>query len=128
MDWLYYLAFPLRAARRAVLPLGLLLIAAYFALNAVYSERGYLNMVEKADAVHQARFELDLLEQERHRLEQRVNLLKGEAIGRDLLEEEARRILNVAHRDEVVVQMPPTAHRLYRSGNPPDALPSTAPK
>ena len=112
-DWLYHLASPLRAARRAVIPLGLLVVFGYLVLNGIYSERGYFNMQSKRESVRQAEIELSILREERLVLEQRVNLLKGEAIGRDLLEEEARRVLNVAHQDEVVVRMPPNAKILY---------------
>ncbi len=112
-DWLYHLAAPLRAARRAAIPFGLLIVFGYLVLNGIYSERGYFNMQSKQETVRQAEIELSILREERQILEQRVNLLKGGAIGRDLLEEEARRVLNVAHQDEVVVRMPPTANALY---------------
>ena len=115
-DWLFHLVSPLRAARRAVIPLGLLVVFAYLVLNGIYSERGYFNMKTKQQSVRQAEVELSILRGERMALEQRVNLLKGEAIGRDLLEEEARRALNIAHQDEVVVRMPPTAKSLYDAG------------
>lgn len=112
-DWIYHLGSPLRAARRAAIPLGLLVVFGYLVLNGIYSERGYFNMQSKRESVRQAEIELSILRDERQALEQRVDLLKGEAIGRDLLEEEARRVLNVAHQDEVVVRMPPTVKALY---------------
>jgi cell division protein FtsB len=112
-DLLFHLYAPLRALRRAVIPLGLLLIFGYLVLNATYSERGYFNMQKRQAELQKAEAELAMLHDERAALEHRVNLLKGEAVGRDLLEEEARRVLNVAHQDEIIVRMPPTADRLY---------------
>jgi cell division protein FtsB len=106
IDWRFYLASPLRAARRALPPLGLFAIAIYFALNGIYGERGYLSTDKKQAALQDAEVELALLQEERMALELRVDLLNGRAIGRDLLEEEARRVLSVAHEDEVIVQMP----------------------
>ena len=122
-DVLFHLAAPLRAIRRAAIPLGLIVVFAYLVLNAVYSERGYLNMQKRQAELEQEEGRLALLQAERHALEQKVNLLKGTAIGRDLLEEEARRVLNVAHQDEVVVQMPPIAGDLFGSNKVPSANP-----
>lgn len=118
-DLFSYLVYPVRVIRRAVLPLGLCIVFGYLVLNGIYSERGYLNMQKHRETLHQANVELGLLRDERLALAHRVNLLKGEAIGRDLLEEEARRVLNLAHPDEVVVRMPPTANGLYRTENLP---------
>ncbi len=112
-EWLFHLASPWRAVRRAAIPLGLIVFFCYLVLNGLYSERGYFNMQKRQVELGAAETELSILRDERMALEQRVDLLKGEAIGRDLLEEEARRVLNLAHRDEVVVRMPPTAETLY---------------
>lgn len=117
-DLFSYLVYPVRVIRRAALPLGLCVVFGYLVLNGIYSERGYLNLQKNQDTLHQANGELDLLRDERRALEHRVTLLKGEAVGRDLLEEEARRVLNVAHTDEVVVPMPPTASGLYSAEKP----------
>lgn len=118
-DLFSYLVYPVRVIRRAALPLGLCVIFGYLVLNGIYSERGYLNLQKNRETLRQANVELALLRDERLALEHRVSLLKGDAIGRDLLEEEARRVLNLAHPDEVVVRMPPTASGLYSAENPP---------
>lgn len=115
-EWLFHLASPLRAIRRAAIPLGLIAFFCYLVLNGLYSGRGYFNMQKRQVELSAAETELSILHDERLALEQRVDLLKGEAIGRDLLEEEVRRVLNLAHRDEVVVRMPPTAAALYVEG------------
>jgi cell division protein FtsB len=124
-DLFSYLVYPVRVICRAALPLGLCVVFGYLVLNGIYSERGYLNMQKNRDTLHQANGELALLRDERIALEHRVTLLKGEAVGRDLLEEEARRVLNLAHPDEVVVRMPPTASRLYSAENPPPSAGTT---
>lgn len=112
-DWRYHLAFPLCAAQRAVVPLAMLAIWGYFALNGYYSERGYLRTQERYLELAEAQGELTILEAQRRELEHRVALLNGRAVGRDLLDEEARRVLSLAHPDEVVVQLPPSAATLY---------------
>ena len=98
-DMFFHLAAPLRAIRRAAIPLGLCVVFGYLVLNGIYSERGYFNMQNRQAELRHAEGELSLLRDERLALEQRVDLLNGAAIGRDLLEEEARRVLNVAHPD-----------------------------
>lgn len=121
-DLFSFLAYPVRLIRRAALPLGLCVVFGYLVLNGIYSERGYLNMQKNQETLRRAQGELALLRDERLALEHRVGLLKGEAVGRDLLEEEARRVLNLAHTDEVMVRMPPTASGLYGAENlPPGA-------
>ena len=126
-DLLFHLAYPLRVLRRAAIPLALIVIFGYLVLNGIYSERGYFNMQKKQSALRQAEAELSVLQTERAGLEQQVDLLKDKAVGRDLLEEEARRVLNVAHQDEVIVRMPPTANRLFGADGPAaDSAPGDA--
>jgi|GEM_PF-3105932 len=96
----------LRASRRAILPAIIALATLYFGLYAVYGPKGFGVLDERERALALATAELDLLEEDRLALERRVRLLNGKAIDPDLLEEEARRVLNRAHPDEVVVLMP----------------------
>tara|TARA_R110002096_G_scaffold16012_1_gene54766 strand:- start:561 stop:944 length:384 start_codon:yes stop_codon:yes gene_type:complete len=96
-----------RVTRQALLPTIIALAALYFGLYAVFGPKGYGVLAEREKSLALATAELSLLEEERTALERRVGLLNGQAIDRDLLEEEVRRVLNRAHPDEVVVLMPP---------------------
>ena len=116
LDWRYHLSFPLRAARRAEVPLAMLAVWGYFVLNGYYSERGYVRTQERRVELAEARSDLGVLSAQRAALEHSVSLLNGRAVGRDLLEEEARRVLSLVHPDEVVVQLPPSADDLYGRG------------
>lgn len=99
----------LRTSRRAILPAIIALATIYFGLYAVYGPKGFQVLGEREDQLALAAAELSLMEEEQTALERRVRLLNGKAVDRDLLEEEARRVLNRAHPDEVLVLMPPTA-------------------
>jgi cell division protein FtsB len=121
-DWRYHLSFPLRAARRAVVPLAMLAVWGYFVLNGYYSERGYVRTQERREELALAKSDLAILSTQREALEHSVALLNGRAVGRDLLEEEARRVLSLVRPDEVVVQLPPSADDLYGKGT--NAAPS----
>ena len=111
-----------RASRRAILPSIIALAALYFGLYAVFGPKGFQIMHDKEAELALANAELSLLKDEKAALERRVQLMDGRAIDRDLLEEEARRVLNRAHPDEVIVLMPPPVSAY--SGQPDVASPS----
>jgi cell division protein FtsB len=99
----------LRTSRRALLPAIIALAALYFGLYAVFGPKGFYVLVAQEKTHALAAAELAMLEEEQAALERRVRLLNGTAIDPDLLEEEARRVLNRAHPDDVIVLMPPPA-------------------
>ncbi len=85
------------------MPLTCALGLLYVAYHGAQGERGLLAWVERSAAVEQTRVEVDALAAERLRLEHRVSLLRTESLDLDLLEEQARRLLNVGHPDEHVL-------------------------
>ncbi len=99
----------LRTSRRALLPAIIALAALYFGLYAVFGPKGFYMLAAREETQALAAAELAMLEEEQAALERRVRLLNGTAVDPDLLEEEARRVLNRAHPDEVIVLMPPRA-------------------
>jgi cell division protein FtsB len=108
---MYHLRYRLmdlaRTSRRAILPCIIALAALYFGLYAVFGPKGFQILHEREAELALANAELDILKDEQEALERRVRLLNGRAVDRDLLEEEARRTLNMAHPDEVIVLMQP---------------------
>ncbi len=108
---MYHLRYRLmdlaRTSRRAILPCIIALAALYFGLYAVFGPKGFQILDEREAELALANAELDILKDEQEALERRVRLLNGQAVDRDLLEEEARRTLNMAHPDEVIVLMQP---------------------
>ncbi len=74
----------------------------YFTYHAVSGRNGILAMMQLTGQVEAARKEMDETKLTRMKLEGRVGML-SKTIDRDLLDEETRRLLNYANKDEVVV-------------------------
>ncbi len=79
--------------------LGLL----YVGYQSVQGERGLLRWVERSAEVERTRAEVAALAEERRKLERRVSQLRTESLDLDLLDQEARRMLNLGHPDEEVL-------------------------
>lgn len=95
--------------RTVLVPLVCVLGLAYAVYHGVQGERGLLAWIDRSAAVEQARAEVAALAEERRRLERRVSLLRTESLDLDLLEEQARRLLNMGHPDERVLLRSPSA-------------------
>lgn len=96
-----------RQGRQIVFSLLGVGVIAYFGFHAVEGEHGVRAYFALTYETDEARMELDTLEAKRTMLEHRVRLLRPDSLDLDMLEERARAILNVAHRDELVVLLPP---------------------
>ena len=79
--------------------LGLL----YVGYQSVQGERGLLRWVERSAEVEKTRAEVAVLADEREKLERRVSQLRTDNLDLDLLDQEARRLLNLGHPDEEVL-------------------------
>ena len=79
--------------------LGLL----YVGYQSVQGERGLLRWVERSAEVEKTRAEVATLADEREKLERRVSQLRTDNLDLDLLDQEARRLLNLGHPDEEVL-------------------------
>ena len=79
--------------------LGLL----YVGYQSVQGERGLFRWVERSAEVERTRAEVAALAEERRKLERRVSQLRTESLDLDLLDQEARRMLNLGHPDEEVL-------------------------
>jgi len=80
-------------------------VVAFFLLHAIHGEGGvlaYVHLKDKLDAARETRAELV---EERERLAHRVELLKPGTLDHDMLEEQARRVLNFARPGEVVIML-----------------------
>lgn len=83
----------------------------YFAYHAVQGERGLLAYLHLQQELKQATAVESELAAQRAELEHRVKLLRPDSLDPDMLEERARKVLNYAREDEVVVL-------LDENGNP----------
>ena len=100
-----------RLARGSGLPLFALAVIAYFAFHAVEGERGILAWHRmKADLEHATARQAELAA-ERARLTQRVGLLAPGSLDRDMIDEQARRLLNYGHALDRVIILGSKPHR-----------------
>jgi len=98
------LAYILRRKARAVLtPLVGLLFVVYFAYHALHGDRGLLAYIRLQQEIKKAEITRDLVHAERVVLEKRVSLLRPNSVDPDMLDERSRVMLNMGHRDEVVI-------------------------
>ncbi len=81
-------------------------MAAYFIWHGVNGQRGLKIGEEFEQKLEQLRFERNLLKLQRMHWESRLALIKGETVDADILEEEARKRLGRAHRNDVVIFLP----------------------
>ena len=83
-----------------------LFIVFYFLYTAIRGERGFLELNRlKAEAAN-AEETLARVKEEKESLEHKIQLMRGENADADLLEEEARRLLNFSKPNEVIILTP----------------------
>ena len=75
----------------------------YVGYQSVQGERGLLGWIERSADVEKTRAKVAALAEERRKLERRVSQLRSESLDLDLLDQEARRLLNLGHPDEEVL-------------------------
>jgi cell division protein FtsB len=92
-----------RRAGDAVAPAIGFCLVGYFAYHSVEGERGLVAWIRLNEQIQTARAELAGLQAERKALERRVALLRPASLDRDLLDEQARAVLNYARPDEIVI-------------------------
>lgn len=80
----------------------------YFAWHAVNGERGLKTKEEYEHRIAALRDQLKGLDAELALWKNRIDLMKGAAVDRDLLDEEARAVLGRVDKNELVVFLPPS--------------------
>ena len=96
-----------RRARHVAVPtLGALLVL-YFASHTFEGERGALAWVQLNQRIDDAAATLATAEAKRRELEMRVSRLRSDNLDPDLLDERARVMAGLVHRDDVVIYYPP---------------------
>ena len=95
-----------RRVRPALAPFLLACAIVYFGYHLVQGERGLIAWLRLSQQIEKVELEVAGALAERWRLEQRVELLRPRLIDRDMLDERARRVLGLAHADEIVVLDP----------------------
>jgi cell division protein FtsB len=93
---------------RAVLgPFLAIVLIVYFGLNLIQGDHGLMAWLRRAHQVHAAEMTLAATDDRLAQLRHRTDLLKGEHLDADLLDERARAALNAIGPDEIVIFTPP---------------------
>jgi cell division protein FtsB len=85
----------------------LLLLIAYFGMNAFTGDRGLLSSNQRDEALLAKTRELAQVRAERQDLETRARLLRDTSLSKDLLEERARSLLGFADPRDYLIRMKP---------------------
>lgn len=89
-------------ARRVIGPLLVVLAMFYLSFHAVSGERGLFALFAESRKLEVLKAELAEVKAKREALEHKVHLLSDSSLDRDLLDEQARRVLGKAGKGEVV--------------------------
>lgn len=84
-------------------------VVGYFAYHSIQGDRGLVAWLRLNEQIETARAELSGLEAERRALERRVALLRPASLDRDLLDEQARVVLNYVRPGEIVILERPSS-------------------
>lgn len=95
-----------RVLRRVIVPAVGACVVGYFAYYAVHGERGLMAMKRLQTQIAQAEQTLAEVRSDREKMEQRVKLLRPDHLDRDMLDERAREMLNVAKPNDVIIMTP----------------------
>ncbi|KAA0970473.1 septum formation initiator family protein [Aureimonas fodinaquatilis] len=88
---------------RLILPVLTLAVLAYFGLQSQQGRYGLESKRELTELLDKRSAELDALLDKRQGLETRVQMMRDGTLERDMLDERARRALNVGTVDEIVI-------------------------
>ena len=92
-----------RAVKVLLSPLLALGLTGYFVYHAFHGDHGVLAHQRLERQIETLTKELGLVRSERETLEKRVSLLRSQSLDPDMLEERARRTLNYAHPNDVII-------------------------
>ncbi|WP_032112107.1 FtsB family cell division protein [Candidatus Paracaedibacter symbiosus] len=92
-----------RRFQQVVGPLISITLLGYFVYHIIQGERGLLSWMRLKQKIQTLEQKLTSVQEEQSQLEQRVYLLRPDSLDRDMLEEQARKILNYANTDELII-------------------------
>lgn len=88
---------------RLILPAITIVFLSYFGFHAWHGEYGIYSKYALEERTVAMQKQLDSIRGQRVALETRVRLLRDGSIEKDMLDEQARRSLNLSHNDELVI-------------------------
>ena len=94
-----------RLVRQTLPPLLCVLVIAYFGYHAVQGERGVLAHARLAAELAEIEVVAARVKAARERLERRVALMHPDHIDPDMLDEQVRDVLGLAHPDDLIIYL-----------------------
>lgn len=94
---------PAVGPRHFVVPIVTVAVLTYFGFHAFHGDYGLIAKARLETRAESLSAVLEDLRDERRLLDRRVTLLRPASLDPDMIDEQARRILNVAHPNEVVI-------------------------
>jgi cell division protein FtsB len=94
---------PLAMLKRASGPLLCVLILFYLGFHAVSGERGLVALFKETRKLDQLTAELTDIRGKREKVEHKIKMMSNDSLDLDMLDEQARNVLGLAGKDEVVV-------------------------
>ncbi|WP_448204767.1 FtsB family cell division protein [Azospirillum sp. sgz302134] len=82
-------------------------VVAYFVYYAVQGDRGLVAMKHLETEIATAESVLQQVRTERERMDRRAQLMRGDHLDRDMLDERARSMLNLSGQHDVIIALPP---------------------
>jgi cell division protein FtsB len=92
-------------AGRLIVPAISAAFLAYFGFHAYHGEFGIYSKYRFQARTAELQAQLDAVKAERIELERRVQLLHDGTIEKDMLDEQARKALNLSHPDEIIIML-----------------------
>ena len=94
-----------RNTGRLIIPSLCVLFLAYFGFHAYHGEFGIYSKYQLEARAAELNAELATIRAERVEMERRVQLLHDGTLEKDMLDEQARRALNLSHADEITIML-----------------------
>lgn len=99
---IFNLVFSNNHTKKIILSIFLALLLGYFVFHCIYGNKGIIAYLKVNRQLEKAYDELKLLRAERVELEHNVKLLRTESLDKDMLDEQARKVLGIAAPSEQV--------------------------
>lgn len=94
---------PTIGLRHFVLPIITIAVLSYFGFHAFHGEYGLIAEARLKNRSDNLSAILEELKDQRQVLEKRVTLLRPESLDTDMIDEQARKILHMAHPNEILI-------------------------
>lgn len=98
-----------RNTGRLIIPSLCVAFLAYFGFHAYHGEFGIYSKFRLEAETVDLQGKLDAVKARRTDLERRVQLLHQGTLEKDMLDEQARKALNMSHADEITIMLPAAA-------------------